>query len=241
MSITDQEIIAYGQSKLFAYTDYQIKNYVINTGVTGHRKARQTMLEIEQRTNALIDNDFHMRKQQANLLIKQEELEKETSPGRRQLIQIEIEEIEHSLVRTKLRNQTLIDERQIFLDAIKEYATSAEDLDKIYHDPEEDKQYWISRLGKQAAIDLLSYGKVSAGNLESIIQMPVEDQIKTLAGAIEFNKRMETGLLAIQRKVETQLLEDMKNDMNPELIPNLEQTVKPYDTKNLLGTSESKT
>ncbi len=71
--------------------------------------------------------------------------------------------------------------------------------------------------------------------------MPVEDQVQTLAGAIEFNKKMETGLLALQRKVETQLLEDMKTNMNPELLPNLEKTVKPYDTKNLLGTSEPKT
>lgn len=241
MSITDQEIIAYGQSKLFAYTDYQIKNYVINTGITGHRKARQTMLEIEQRTNALIDNEFHTRKQEANLVIKREELEKETSPGKKQLIQIEIEEIEYGLSKANLKKQALTEERQVFLDSIKEYVNSSEDLDKIYHDPEEDRQYWMSRMSKQAAIDLLSYGKVGAGNIESIIQMPIEDQVKTLAGAVEFSKRMETGLLAIQRKVETQLLEDMKTDMNPELIPNLEKTVKPYDTKNLLGTSESKT
>ncbi len=241
MSITDQDIIDYGQNHLFAYTDYQIQHYVINTGITDHRKTRQALLEIEQRTNALLDHDFLIKKHRANIAIKQEEMSQVSSPAKKQLLQIEIEELELALKKCQLKKTALEEERNIFLNFVKHFIKTKEDLDKAYNDPDEDKQYWVSRMSKQAAIDLLSYGKVSAGNMESIIQMPIEDQVQTLAGAIEFNKRMETGLLAIQRKVETQLLEDMKTNMNPELIPNLEKTVKPYDTKNLLGTSEPKT
>jgi hypothetical protein len=241
MSITDQDIIEYGQNHLFAYTDYQIQNYVINTGITDHRKTRQALLEIEQRTNSLIDLDFLIRKHHANIEIKKEELAAETGTAKKQLIQVEIDELEFALKKCNIRKIALDEERTVFLNFVKNFITTKEDLDKVYNDPEEDKQYWISRMSKQAAVDLLSYGKVSAGNMESIIQMPVEDQVQTLAGAIEFNKKMETGLLALQRKVETQLLEDMKTNMNPELLPNLEKTVKPYDTKNLLGTSEPKT
>jgi len=241
MSITDKDIIDYGQSKLFAYSSYQIQNYVINTGITDHRKTRQALLEIEQRTNSLIDNDFLIRKHEANIAIKKEEMAAEPSEPKKQLIQVEIEELEFALKKCYARRTALEDERTVFLNFVKHHIKTKEDLEKVYNDPEEDRQYWISRMSKQAAIDLLSYGKVSSGNMESIIQMPVEDQVQTLAGAIEFNKKMETGLLALQRKVETQLLEDMKTNMNPELIPNLEKTVKPYDTKNLLGTTEPKT
>lgn len=241
MPITDQDIIDYGQTHLFAYTDYQIQNYVINTGITDHRKTRQALLEIEQRTNSLTDLDFLIRKHQANIAIKQDEMSVEISAAKKQLIQVEIEELEFALKKCQIRKNALEEERTIFLNFVKHFIQDKEDLDKAYNDPEEDRQYWISRMSKQAAIDLLSYGKVSAGNMESITQMPVEDQVQTIAGAIEFNKKMETGLLAIQRKVETQLLEDMKTNMNPELIPNLEKTVKPYDSKNLLSTTEPKT
>ncbi len=83
MSITDQDIIEYGQNHLFAYTDYQIQNYVINTGITDHRKTRQALLEIEQRTNSLIDLDFLIRKHHANIEIKKEELAAETGTAKK--------------------------------------------------------------------------------------------------------------------------------------------------------------
>ena len=54
-----------------------------------------------------------------------------------------------------------------------------DELDKILHDPENEKNYWITRLGKQSAIDMLSYGKISSGNMDSITNMPSEDSRKS--------------------------------------------------------------
>ena len=40
--------------------------------------------------------------------------------------------------------------------------------------PKNERDYWVSRIGKQSAIDMLSYGKRS-GNMDSITNMPGED------------------------------------------------------------------
>ena len=113
-----------------------------------------------------------------------------------------------------------------------------DELDKILHDPENEKNYWITRLGKQSAIDMLSYGKISSGNMDSITNMPSEDQEKVIGGAIAFTKKMENGILTLQDEVVRRL----ENNVPKTLLPDVNEEIdQKHDAKNLLGTTKPKT
>ena len=40
-------------------------------------------------------------------------------------------------------------------------------------------------MGKQAAMDIISYGRIGSGNMTSIMDMPEEDQVETLGIAVQ--------------------------------------------------------
>lgn len=102
-----------------------------------------------------------------------------------------------------------------------------------------EREYWISRMGKQAAMEMLSYGKIGTGNLESIMHMPHADQDKIIRGALEYTKQFETGIVAIEKDVEQKLINMLKEKDNVDIVPKLEDTVQ--ENAKLLDSPESKT
>jgi len=85
---------------------------------------------------------------------------------------------------------------------------------------EKEQEYWSQRMAKQAMMDMMTMGKISSGNLESIMGMPLALQNKTIAQAITNAAQMEKGIMGIQHKVRGLLTEAEKS--NPEgALPNL--------------------
>ena len=69
------------------------------------------------------------------------------------------------------------------------------------NNPEEERKYWIARMGKQAALDLLSSGRITVGNMDSIAMMSEEDQVQTLKVAIQYSGLMNVGLAKLQQEM----------------------------------------
>jgi len=67
-------------------------------------------------------------------------------------------------------------------------------ITKQFDDPdiveEEEHKYWIARMAKQSAIDLLTTGRIQAGNLESMLQMNPEDQAAVTDLALTYSTAM---------------------------------------------------
>ena len=82
----------------------------------------------------------------------------------------------------------------------------------IEEQEEEERIYWIARMGKQSAMDIVSYGRISTGNMTSILDMPEKDQVKCLEVAIQFSalvgggmdKLNKTFAPAIQAQIESE-------------------------------------
>ncbi len=52
-----------------------------------------------------------------------------------------------------------------------------EDIKKsIKHDPIEERRYWMVRMAKQAAMDIISYGRIGSGNLDPTYSGDVRTQ-----------------------------------------------------------------
>lgn len=236
--LTKEEIIQISHDWDYAYSDYQIESYVIATGIVDYRKAKQCLIEIEQRQQAYEDVNFSIKKGEAEIEIKQYELSQETVPAKKKLIEIEIEEKQNHQLRNNRRLKGILQEQQRFIDQFNKYATTHEDVQLLKDNADsEERKYWIARMGKQAAQEMLSYGKIGTGNMESIMQMPSEDQMKVITGALDYTKKMETGIISLEKEIETKLIDQLKQN-EIDLIPELNNSVA-NDAQKLLGTSKS--
>ena len=238
MAIDKKDLIDYVYGFKFTYKDYQMENFVIDTGITDAFRARQCVIEIENRYKLWEDSNFSLREQEINLKIAQRNRDNEKDELQKELYQIEVEKLEAAVIRTRARVKGLDDEINLLKSHLDKYAETIEDLDKILQDPKNERDYWVSRIGKQSAIDMLSYGKISSGNMDSITNMPSDDQEQVIAGAIKYTKKMEHGILALQDNVMKQLGNETPN----RLLPDVNEEIDPaHEPKNLLGTSKPKT
>ena len=101
-----------------------------------------------------------------------------------------------------------------FVDMIKAIVPDLETLSKYKdHDEVAEREYWITRMAKQAAMDLSTLGRITQGNLDSILMMPLSEVKDTLSLAMKYNGVLEKGLQAIADKTAQQLSIRSSNDI----------------------------
>ena len=139
-----------------------------------------------------------------------------SSPAQLKLYDLDIKEKYRDLDNAKNILTMSYEERDKFMMLITRFNESEEGMlpdgrrviDIIGNYEEEERleaELWITRLGQQAANDLLFYGHVGVGNMEAIGQLPEKDQIKAIECAVE--KTITTGhRLEIAHKVVSERL-----------------------------------
>ena len=198
-------------------TEYQSQHFVVDQQLTPWRKVRQALMELETRYHAYIENRHSLRK--AELLRKKfiRTLQNLEAEGGDEIdagfIQIDLEKNDYDIGiwRRKLRQAEL--EMKYFLDIVNKYVDDEHPLEYFLNEQEdEERLYWVARMGKQAAMDIISYGRIGAGNMTSILDMPEEDQVKALEVAVQFSGMIGGGIDKIQKTfapaIQQQLAED---------------------------------
>jgi hypothetical protein len=219
----DAELIKYLANETTAYSGTQIEAFVINGEVTDHRKIRQIAIEIRQRMVSLGDNKFQVKKAENRIKKLKRLMEKEEDDLEIELYEEEIQKAKFDIAYTKqnmLQNEVEI---KRFLEVLKKINPNGQEdtmhMLEHYKDDWEKKEeeYWTQRMAKQAMMDMMTMGKISSGNLESIMGMPLPLQNKTIAQAITNAAQMEKGIMGIQHKVQGLLAEQEKNNPNGDL------------------------
>jgi len=214
----DAELIKYLANETTAYSGTQIEAFVINGEVTDHRKIRQIAIEIRQRMVSLGDNKFQVKKAENRIKKLKRLIEKEEDELEIELYEEEIQKAHFDIAYTKqnmLQNEVEI---KRFLEVLKKINPNGQEstmhMLEHYKDDWEKKEeeYWSQRMAKQAMMDMMTMGKISSGNLESIMGMPLPLQNKTIAQAITNAAQMEKGIMGIQNKVRGLLAEQEKNN-----------------------------
>ena len=238
--LSNEDIINFSLDFDYAYSHYQMGSYVVDGNITDWRKAKKCLIEIEHRTQSIEDRTFDDKKKLAEIQIKKEELESEESPAKKHLLEVEIEEFECHLARNKRRIGQIIQERERFMEQFRKLMPDKTHMLEMKENIEEkEREYWISRMGKQSAMEMLSMGKIQPGNLESIMHMPHEDQAKILRGALEYTKQFETGIVSIEKDVEQKLINTLKSKEKLDIVPKIEETIQT--NAKLLDSPESET
>jgi hypothetical protein len=71
------------------------------------------------------------------------------------------------------------------------------------HNEELEREYWIYRMAKQASVDMVTTGRIGAGNLDSIAMMSPQDQALTIGSALLNSKKLTSGINRIEEALDT--------------------------------------
>jgi hypothetical protein len=196
-------------------TDYQNDNFVMNSHVTKYRQIRQALLEVENRHHGIRKIRLDVRRDDVKIKALERDLQNCEDELEAELIKLDMEELQsdNDIRKRKLNRQEI--EIDVFVKRIQNEVETEKDIERYFdQDPEEERKYWIARMGKQAAMDILSFGRISTGNLDSISMLPEEQQLQILSIGFQYANLLGGQLAKIESKTKEyaqQLLSDSNN------------------------------
>ena len=217
LSEFDKNLIDWTDSQFFGQTEYQNKFFVVNSQVTPWRQMRQAVMEIQTRLNAIQKVTIQYKRTLNDIERTKSEMAEEENKFYKQDKEYELEllQIDLQVWDNKMRQSK--EEIDGLLRIIKEKLGKKPDeeydfeelketvLNKEIEEREEHK-YWIARMAKQSALDLLTTGRLQAGNLDSMLMMSPEDQAAVTDLALTYSTAMNINIgkikAAAEKKVE---------------------------------------
>ncbi len=184
----------------WAMSDFQSRYFVVNSQVTDYRRVRQALLEIETRIAAKKQMERSIKRTLIEKQIKKRDYDHERDHLGRELILVDIEQLDYDLSVYEKKFKVCVEEIEVFTNIVKSIVPDIETLKEFSKvNEEEEKKYWITRMAKQAATDMFATGRIGQGNLDSIAMMPVEDQQETIKGALKYNGMLSKGIGTLER------------------------------------------
>ena len=232
MKISSDSIESFVEDNMdFGMTHEQIKNFVVNSHVTDKRKLRQVLVEVSTRNHERKKLLLDIERKQTNIDRLQAKLEVVEDPYDRKLIELDIKEYELDMGRFKISLHQSDNELQAFMDWINKKYGSLDDMTAAAeYNEEEERKYWIARMGKQAAIDVYCTGRIGVGNLDSIAMMREDDQYATLNIAMQYSGLLNSGIAKIQNELKPQF-DKMMVDGSAPRIPTFDKVEDNLDLK----------
>jgi len=183
-------------------TKYQNQNFVVGTQITPFKKVQQALLELQSRDNTRVELQYRLDKNAIDIKKLNRQLKLATDPLDKEMIEVEIEKAHYD--RTIWEQKVTVCKREIanFTGQLEEMVDKSKGIE-YYLDTneEEDKKYWISRMAKQAACDMISFGHVGTGNMDSIMNLPPDDQIQVLSGAVHHSALIGAGVEKMRQQM----------------------------------------
>ena len=218
----DEALMAWSEQQHFGQTKFQNEYFVVNSQVSPYRQVRQAMMEIQGRTNALQKTTIQFKRCLNDIARVTAARDKEKDEFHKVDRQYELEllYLDKQIWLNKIHQCK--EELNGLFDIIKAKAgtSNPDEITKILEDKElesmEEHKYWIARMGKQSAIDLLTTGRIQAGNLESILQMAPEDQAAVTDLAMTYSTAVNKSIGGIKEAAEERV-EKMLDGKPPQL------------------------
>ena len=252
-NISSDAIEAFVESNMdYGMTHEQIKNFVVNSHVTDKRKLRQVLVEVERRNHDRKKCVLDRKRKETEIARLQDKVNVTDDPYERRLMELDIEEFELDRNKYNVTLHQYDNELAAFMDWINKNWGSMEEVEKAAEYTEEDeRKYWIARMGKQAAMDVYTTGKIGTGNLDSIAMMREDDQFATLNVAMQYSGLLNVGIAKIQNELKPHL-DKLMMDGTSTRVPTMEGiedslNLKLYDQlagneqKSLLSPDQSET
>ncbi|RZD42482.1 MAG: hypothetical protein CXT73_02960 [Methanobacteriota archaeon] len=223
-------------------SNYSSINFVQKTGITPYKKIHQSFMELETRYHAYKSIVRNLREAEVRVKIFERDIKKEQDELEKELMIIKLEDLMYDITVFKRKMKQCERELRTYLELLEQ--TKEKNLEEyLKEDDTEERKYWMARMQKQAAMDIIAYGRVGSGNMDSILLMPEEDQLETLRGALHFAGLLTSTIGQINKQVEGQI--NSKKALEGLQMPLLTDSKKLFeikiDEKNIQYSDQSKT
>ena len=221
LSNEDQSLVKLALNKEWTNPKYKLRYFVGHAQITPYAKFRQWLLEIKSKEESIENMEYELAKHDVEYERFKRMAEQAQDDLDRKFAEIEMWNRDRLRYTSKRRLQDWYLERQQLIDLCQEFLESEESqlndgTGRSYKDildtEEEDiyeAEYWTNRLAKQAACDMLFYGRVNSGNMDAILSMPPEQQAETLALTINYSTQIQNYQLQLQKNADLALANGM--------------------------------
>ena len=220
MSDNEKDLITRAMNKEWTNPKYKMRYFVGQAQITPFSKFRQWLLEIKSKEESIENMEYEIAKYLD-----------------RRLAEVEKWNATRNLTMSKRRLQDWYLERHQLLDLLKEFTESDEgklpdgsgrtywDIINTEAEDHYEAEYWTHRLAKQAATDMLFYGRIGTGNMDAILSMDPTQQAETLALTMNFSTHLQSYTQRLQSEAEENL--KLKGEVdNKELLAPKEEKQK---------------
>lgn len=188
----------------WSMSDFQSRYFVVNSQVTDYRRVRQALLEIETRIAAKKQIIRDSKRSEVQMQIKQRDLAAETRDLEKELILLDIDQLQYDISVYEKKLRVVEEELDEFSKLVLEIVPTTAELESYtQHNEELEREYWVYRMAKQASVDMVTTGRIGAGNLDSIAMMSPEDQALTIGSALLNSKKLTSGINRIEEAINT--------------------------------------
>ena len=224
----EKNLIDWTDSQFFGQTEYQNKYFVVNSQVTPWRQMRQAVMEIQTRLNAVQKVTIQYKRTLNDIERTKSEMAEEENKFYKQDKEYELEllYIDLQVWDNKMRQSK--QEIDGLLRIIKEKLGKKPDEDYDFEElketvlnkeieEKEEHKYWIARMAKQSALDLLTTGRLQAGNLDSMLMMSPEDQAAVTDLALTYSTAMNINIGKLKDAAEKKVEHLMSPEQKPQM------------------------
>lgn len=204
----DRKLLDIAEDISFSLPKFKADNFVGGAQITPYAKLKQWLIELRQREDIVEHLEYLLRKKEIDIELEHEKIEFVIEPLRKELVELSIKDMHIDLRKYQRNLKDAYKERQVFIDLIMEFIESDDAklpngmslMDVFGNQQLEDKfekEYWSVRMAKQAMLDMISYGRVGTGNLDSILMMSPEQQKEVMALASSYTVTMDRNITTL--------------------------------------------
>ena len=217
MSEDEKDLITKAMNKEWTNPKYKMRYFVGQAQITPFSKFRQWLLEIKSKEESIENMEYEIAKYEIEVDRFARMADEAHDDLDRRLAEVEKWNATRNLTMSKRRLQDWYLERHQLLDLLKEFTESDEgklpdgsgrtywDIINTEADDDYEAEYWTNRLAKQAATDMLFYGRIGTGNMDAILSMDPKQQAETLALTMNFSTQIQSYTQRLQSEAEENL------------------------------------
>lgn len=247
----DKELIEFANSNVdSSVAEFKLKHFVGQSMVTPYHQLKQLFLELRIRQDSYLHIEWEIERKNLEQLVEEQKLKNSKNEIEKKYIEIDL----LNIVKDKKRHEDALvsanKEKNRILKIIKDLLNSpaavlsdgTKIMDVFGNEELEEKlerQHWITKLAKQASMEMLAYGKIGTGNMDAIAMMSPEDISECLSLTSDYTVRVGTGMGLLTEKAINDLKLGYINPVNKERMKNMGIS-NEFISENLLENDVSK-
>lgn len=194
----------------FSMTEFQIKHFVVGSQHNNFRQFKQILLEMEVRITNLEQIDLDMEKNRLERNLVEEKMNSENSPAQKALYAHEIKKLDIGYENGTRSMERTRGELSYLEKILAEFRSKIDVKELMDNQDLYENDYWIKRLANQAALELLTVGRIGVGNLEALMQMGEGNFKKALVEATRISNEVKEQVKYLDMIGDQELLENNK-------------------------------